>query len=542
MSDVNWDAEEDADDFGDFNVAEEFDEIEDEETDAASAAKKRKRTARPEKADPDACVDRTDREEDAILRGLPSFMHDLSDSIQREDEQGRETFVHNSASTGASADGDPLYEITGTTAEWARDFVAYEDAEIARMQAEWAQPDDSAYTAEAYSLDMSGGMPLILISNLITVAELRERISSERVSSNGVEFGFRFNQKKFAAVVACKKNPKVTVTIFPPGLLISLGSRELSDAMVATQLTVDQIRSIKVWTTRPRFLYPDLSVKAIKLRNVVATSFLFFGIDFELLLKNNFVRFEDRFIGCIMYVSQMHPRYAKRRIKVLVFEGGAIVITGPKTRFEVLDVYSIVFPHLARCATFGGQSNWAKKNNFKYAGRKSNMQARIEADQRRARALPPTSKEIIHLNTSHLVRMYVEANNLRPSTASYADNGRLVPFGVKSNALVLNSVDASKRDIEIGTRFKRRANDETMLARNVIALQSMGQYERAQAERLEFERNRRDAARTKLTGALQREPTSRELDKEINRQSAPKRTNVLSFEESLALAEDVIGN
>jgi TATA-box binding protein (TBP) (component of TFIID and TFIIIB) len=541
---------EDVDDFATFGRAGDLDGGDDDGGD--NVAPKRRRTAAgadtgAADADPDAAVDRTDKEEDAVLRGLPSFMHDLSMKVQADDDAGRETFVASSSSapattagTGGADDDEPLYEITSTPEDWARDFVAKEDVQINEMLREWSMPGDAErYTAAAYGLDMRKGMPLILISNLITVAETRQRLSSERISSRGIHYGMRFNPKKFAAVVKRMRKPDVTITVFPPGLLISLGSRELVEAMRATSITIDEIRSMTDNRSQP--LYENLRVKAVKLRNVVATAFLFFGINFEKLLENHFVSFEESFIGCIVKVHLMHKKYAKRRIKVLAFEEGAIVITGTKNRVEVLDVYAIVFPYLARCAVFDRAG--AGASTTATSKRKNVALQRTEADRRRARALPPTSKEIIHLSEAHIIRMYVEANNLQPTGAAASKS--LVPVPLTSRALVRvdgNETEAERRVAELGTRFKRRATDETANMRNTIALTTMLQHTEQERQRVEFEERRKEETRRALKQKLMQEPTRRELDRELKRRDAPKHTNILSYEESMALAEDIITN
>lgn len=464
-------------------------------------------------------------DEDEVYRNLPEFVMQLNEESEK--------FGGDAASAAASlcrADDSSktIYDVRG------KDFVAW-----SRTIEEQDNNDIPADEVDPHNAD---ALSVICISNLVVVTVTETPLNCYQIASQGTIHGFHYNPKKFAAVVASFLNPTATAMVFPTGIITVLGINEFSGAMRTTRHVMDTIGAVTdAFGNR---IYRTLSAKTVAMTNIVASLALFFRIDLNRLIELPFVRYEDvEFIGGIVDVGMAVPQFAGRRVKLLAFATGAIVITGTKDRGEVFQVYKHVFPYLVRCAakdTFGRVVQVSREERL-----------RIRPEIRRAMTLPHDSCEIIRINSRKQMEVFesihgkldeAEFRRAELSAVVAAAAAAAAAGGRGSNALAVRTpgdVLAARKTAR--KRGNAEVAGEFAGGRNAIALSTISdkatQQQQLEEQREKLRKTLRDGLVRRSGG---REPSHAELDRAVRRETAPKHTLLLKPEDAYVLVDEIV--
>jgi TATA-box binding protein (TBP) (component of TFIID and TFIIIB) len=479
----------------------------------------RKSALDAENSDDTGVADNTVVDEDENYTGLPDVMYDINKEASTALEEGDEM-----ATSRLSRTDNPdrtIYDVRGKNLiEWAEKIA--DDDELNIDPADLA-PDD----IEAESI--------ITINNVVAVAETGSHFNCEWIAARGTIHGLHYNPKKFAALVVGYQNPTATAMIFPTGIVTVLGTNELTSAMRTINHVMSVIRELR--DDYGNCIYERLHAQTIALSNMVASLFLFFKIDLNKLLHLPFVRYEDNeFIGCILDIGKIEPKFARRRVKLLAFATGAVVITGTKSRSEVYQVYKAAFPHLAKCALVDAAGNVVRVSREE--------QLYKHAELRRALLLPPDSKEIIRLNIARQIEMFERMHIGKIDSSTLLSMPRtldLVSTDTTSRFLVKHAGAGGSMIVAKKVARKRgnaESGPQSTLGQNVIAISTIGAHNEKQVT----ESERRDELRKNIRAALLREtgraPSEVQMQAAEKRATAPKKTKMLPDDEAYVLAEE----
>ena len=442
-------------------------------------------------------------DEDEAYRNLPAFVMQLNEKSEAADA-GNLCRSDDSSKT--------VYDVRG------KDFVAWSKT--------IEQSDDDEIPADEVDPRNAEALSTICISNLVVVTVTETPLNCSQIASQSTIHGFHYNPKKFAALVASFLNPTATAMVFPTGIITVLGINEFAGAMRTTRHVMDVVSQIKDSYGQP--IYRDLSAKTVAMTNIVASLALFFRIDLNKMIELPFVGYEDEeFIGGIVDVGMIAPQFSGRRVKLLAFSTGSIVITGTKNRGEVFQVYKVVFPYLVQCAakdTFGRVVQVSREQRLS-----------IRPEIRRAATLPPDSREIIRINARKQMEVFesihgkLDEENFKRAEQSRKDEIALRP----SQALAPPKKTVRKRgNVELAS--------ELAVGRNVIALSTINDKATKQLELEEQRVKLRKALREGLVRKTGHEPSKSELDQALKRQTAPKHTAILEPQEAYVLADEIL--
>ena len=463
--------------------------------------------------------DNTVIDEDENYANLPDFLYEIDKRARAAAEAGE---MPDESAKFVDDPNSTLYDVRGKDlVEWARKIVEEDDKNI-----------------DVNSIDPTNlnTLSIITINNNIAVTETKTFLNCERIAALGTLLGFHYNPRKFAALVATFQNPNATIMVFPTGLITALGTSELTSAMRMIDHVISSISQLK--NDFGNRMYPYLRAETVSLSNVVASLILFFRIDLNRLLELPFVRYEDNeFIGCILDIGKIAPRFASRRVKLLAFATGAIVITGTKSRSEVFQVYQAAFPYLVRCAEIDASGGVVRVSREE--------QLRTRPELRRALTLPAHSKEIIRLNVQQQIEMFedmrvghLDINGLRPELLGSAlarttvnANGDLVLLPTEQRNLMAVKKVARKRG-------NAESNVTNTLGQNVVAISTITHHSEKQVAIAEQRDELRKNLRANVIKKRGVEPTKKELDDAERKATAPKQTMLLPPEEAFVLIEE----
>jgi hypothetical protein len=256
--------------------------------------------------------------------------------------------------------------------------------------------------------------------------------------------------------------------VFPTGKLTTTGTRNFATGVWATRCSVDIIRQTCDDNGVP--LYPELRIRRIGIKNVVASTVLFFEIDIKALSAAHpkFIHdIESFWVGVVIQLSAMGiAEYENRTATLLVYESGSMVFTSMRGRADVVRVFRFIWPLLvpfAKPGTARWQTPLLLQNASKSDGTAS-KQSTLTSDEPAA-ATPS-------LQPAQL--LITDAETLEHSSLLVQNGG-----GVGS-ALALRDGDASRNDAQMSklqhASNKRKNQSEVAVARNYVALDTMDEH------------------------------------------------------------------
>merc|ERR1712130_364375 len=143
-----------------------------------------------------------------------------------------------------------------------------------------------------------------------------------------------YNPKRFAAVVMRIREPKSTALIFQTGKIVITGARSEDNAWIAARKYARILQKLD---------FPA-QFRQFKIQNIVGSVDVGFPIRLEGLANRHaqFSSYEPELFPGLIY------RMNSPKIVILVFVSGKIVLTGAKSREQINNGFSKIYPILVQ--------------------------------------------------------------------------------------------------------------------------------------------------------------------------------------------------
>ncbi|KAM7187298.1 transcription factor TFIID domain containing protein [Naviculisporaceae sp. PSN 640] len=172
------------------------------------------------------------------------------------------------------------------------------------------------------------GWPVPLISNVVANCSLNCLLDLHHISNTA--WNITWNRRRFHGLVMRIREPRTTALIFATGRMVIVGAKSEADSRLAARKFA---RIIQKMGYRVRF-------DDFKIQNIVASCGLGFSIRLEGIAAkyHHFAVLEKELFPGLAY-HLINPK-----VTVLIFAGGKIVLTGAKTRDEMYEAFSLIYP------------------------------------------------------------------------------------------------------------------------------------------------------------------------------------------------------
>ncbi|XP_018898248.2 uncharacterized protein [Bemisia tabaci] len=141
-----------------------------------------------------------------------------------------------------------------------------------------------------------------------------------------------YNPSRFCGVVMRLREPRTSALVFRSGKMVVTGARDENSANLASRKFARILQKL------------NFPVKFInyKVHNVVATCDLRFPIRLENLnqLHGQFCNYEPELFPSLIY------RMVKPRVVLLIFVNGKLIVTGAKSKAEIIEALDTIVPVL----------------------------------------------------------------------------------------------------------------------------------------------------------------------------------------------------
>jgi len=141
-----------------------------------------------------------------------------------------------------------------------------------------------------------------------------------------------YNPKRFAAVIMRIRDPKTTALIFGTGKIVVTGAKSENLAKHAARKYARIIQKLGY----------NAKFKDFMVQNIVASADVKFPIRLESLslAHNMFCSYEPELFPGLIY------RMVDPKVVLLIFVSGKIVLTGAKTRKNIIEAFENIYPVL----------------------------------------------------------------------------------------------------------------------------------------------------------------------------------------------------
>lgn len=243
---------------------------------------------------------------------------------------------------------DQLQDFEGGDYPFFVDPMTEED--IGRNDSRPFETSKRTENVKMYNSTLPGSIPVpahLTVINIVTCARTNTKIDVERFVSMYQHLGFRYTANKFPSAGLGMRNPKCTVFLFSTGVIHTTGSRSLESAHDATYFVLDLLHAF--CESGQVYPYKHARILGVNVSNMVGTTFVPFSVNLKKLTANRHVTLDRaRFCGACVDLSGLSPKFSGSKAKVLVFQSGALIITGTRTTSDMKLAHDEVFPLLAK--------------------------------------------------------------------------------------------------------------------------------------------------------------------------------------------------
>lgn len=178
------------------------------------------------------------------------------------------------------------------------------------------------------SVHPSGIVPTL--QNIVATVNLGTELSLKDIALHARNA--EYNPKRFAAVIMRIRDPKTTALIFGTGKIVVTGAKSETFAKVAARKYARIIQKLG---------FPA-KFKDFTVQNIVASADVKFPIRLEALALGHsmFSSYEPELFPGLIY------RMVDPKVVLLIFVSGKIVLTGAKTRNDIIEAFENIYPVL----------------------------------------------------------------------------------------------------------------------------------------------------------------------------------------------------
>ncbi|CAI2358811.1 unnamed protein product [Moneuplotes crassus] len=170
-----------------------------------------------------------------------------------------------------------------------------------------------------------------VLQNIVSTCNLNCTLDLQRIATHAKNT--EYNPKRFAAAIMKIRQPKTTALVFSSGKMVCTGAKSEEASKIAAKKFAKAIKLMGF----------DVHFCDFKIQNIVGSCDLGFSIRLEALnqSQSRFCSYDPEIFPGLIY------RMLEPRVVVLVFVSGKIVLTGGKSRSQILDAYDYIKPILS---------------------------------------------------------------------------------------------------------------------------------------------------------------------------------------------------
>eukprot|EP01127_Copromyxa_protea_P006200 TRINITY_DN1600_c0_g1_i1.p1 TRINITY_DN1600_c0_g1~~TRINITY_DN1600_c0_g1_i1.p1 ORF type:complete len:198 (+),score=32.02 TRINITY_DN1600_c0_g1_i1:40-594(+) len=169
------------------------------------------------------------------------------------------------------------------------------------------------------------------LQNVVATVSLESELDLKEIALKARNA--EYNPRRFAAVIMRIREPKTTSLIFASGKMVITGARSEELARSAGR----KFAKILI-----KLGFKDVKFKDFKVQNIVASSDVHFPISLSTLREDHsrFATYETELFPGLIY------RLVEPKVVLLIFVSGKIVITGAKSKADIINAFDLIYPVL----------------------------------------------------------------------------------------------------------------------------------------------------------------------------------------------------
>lgn len=164
-----------------------------------------------------------------------------------------------------------------------------------------------------------------VLQNIVSTCNLNCELDLQRIATRARNT--EFNPKRFAAAIMKIRHPKTTALVFSSGKMVCTGAKSEDQSKIAAKKFA---KTIKLMGFPVHF-------RDFKIQNIVGSCDLGFSIKLESLYQDpsqsKFCTYDPELFPGLVY------RMLGPKVVILIFVSGKIVLTGAKSRIQILEAY-----------------------------------------------------------------------------------------------------------------------------------------------------------------------------------------------------------
>ena len=215
---------------------------------------------------------------------------------------------------------------------------------------------DTPQQLGATSID-STGVPKASIHNLVATARIFTNCASFDLHTiSRLLPNCTYDKQKFAAITVRQYDPRCTILLFTSGKMVLTGCNDYGECCLASLNIVTLLR-----VHLPHFYF---TLQDVTIQNIVGNVDLCLGgtryIDLQKMYteENIYCTYQKNMFPGLIYRANSCP------VVLLLFYSGKIVITGGKSRRDILDGWTTLWPVVKQYISLSNISNESKATEF----------------------------------------------------------------------------------------------------------------------------------------------------------------------------------
>ena len=202
----------------------------------------------------------------------------------------------------------------------------------------------------ATNLEDSTGIPKASIHNLVATARIFTNCSSFDLHTISRFLpNCTYDKQKFAAITVRQYDPRCTILLFTSGKMVLTGCKDYVECCLASLNIVTLLRA-----NLPHFYF---TLQDVTIQNIVGNVDLCLGntryIDLHKMYaeENIYCTYQKNMFPGLIYRANSCP------VVLLLFYSGKIVITGGKSRRDILDGWTTLWPVVKQYISLHGHGS-----------------------------------------------------------------------------------------------------------------------------------------------------------------------------------------
>jgi transcription initiation factor TFIID TATA-box-binding protein len=174
-----------------------------------------------------------------------------------------------------------------------------------------------------------------ILQNIVSTCNLQVKLDLDQIAIRAKNT--EYNPKRFAAAIMKIRKPKTTALLFSSGKMVCTGAKSEEESKIAAKKFAKTIKIMGY----------DVKFTEFRIQNIVGSWDVGFPIrleamNFSSIKQGDSLNYEPEIFPGLIY------RIAVPKVVVLVFVSGKIVLTGAKSREQIMKAYEYIYPILQK--------------------------------------------------------------------------------------------------------------------------------------------------------------------------------------------------